>query len=92
MANPFDSEPEPFSSRYCLVKNAEVRTWSDEEAHMDEGLYAYLARRYGEPVVGYVGGLHYAFKPSRQVLSNTAAIPERKHGSKRDPSALLIQK
>lgn len=90
--SPFEPERAPFSSRYTLIQNAEVRTWRENEAHMDERLYNALANRFGEPVVGYVGGLHYAFKPSTQVLANEAAIPADSHGSSRDPSALLIQK
>jgi len=78
-----------FSRDYAIVQNAEVRTWNEEEAHMDADLYYALEDRLGGPVQGLVGGLHYIFKPSTQVLSKQCAIPKRRG---EDPSALLVMK
>jgi len=85
----YEPETEPFASRYTLVRDAEVRTWREDEAHMDFEMYRALALRYGEPVVGYVGGLHYHFAPSDEVFRGECAVPAHNHS---DPSALLIQK
>lgn len=87
MAEPF---LETWSADYWMVANAEVRTWSDDEAHMDAGLYERIAREIGGPVVGFIDGAHYHFKPSRQVLSNECVIPGTGRGSK--PSSLLVCK
>lgn len=89
---PYDPDYAPYSARYAIVRGAEVHTWSEDEAVMDYELFNALRDDFGAPVVGYVGGLHYAFKPTTQVPGNAAAIPESKHGSQREPSALLIQK
>lgn len=90
--SPYYPDHAPFSAGYTLVRNADVRTWSEDETHMDVGLYSGLVREFGDPIVGYVGGLHYQFKPSREVLSGKCAIPKSSHGRASDPSALLIRK
>jgi len=89
MANDQGLRTESFSSSYEMVPDATVETWQDEEAHMDFRLYRTLARRFGEPVIGFIGGLHYQFKPSDQVLSGRCAVPAANHS---DPSVLLIRK
>lgn len=79
-----------FSSQYALVNGAEVRTWSEDAAHMDFNLYEALVDVVGEPVIGLVEGRNYEFTPSKQVLSNQCAIPDDRHRS--EPSALLVKK
>jgi hypothetical protein len=81
---------EPFSAGYVLVRDAEVCSWSDEVAAMADDLYDALAHRYGEPVVGRVGGLTYYFKRHQTgIPPMTVAVPDTTHD---DPSALLVQK
>lgn len=89
---PREPDTAPFSARYAMVRDAEVVTWGHDEAVMDYELFRALKQRYGEPVVGYVGGLHYAFKPVTDIRAHTAAIPQSKHGQTTEPAALLIQK
>lgn len=85
--------PERFSSGYVLISDADVVSWSDEVAAMDYELYDYLAHHYGEPVVGYVGGLHFVFQRHREgIPSLTAAVPEDSYGQTSEPSGLLVQK
>lgn len=81
---------ESFSSGYSIVHNATVRTWNDEEAHMDVDLYEGIIKCIKKPVVGFIDGCHYMFKPSTQVLSGQCAIPRDNRGS--DPSVLMIRK
>lgn len=81
---------ESFSSDYAIVQDATVRTWREDEAHMDAGLYKYLEEWLGEPIVGMIDGLHYEFIPSTQVLSKEVAIPKQNRA--KDPSVLLVMK
>jgi len=76
-----------FSQEYRLVPDATVRTWAENEAHMDERMYEMLALRFGEPVVGMVEGLHYTFKPSNEVMGGECAVPRHNHDR---PRSLLL--
>lgn len=86
------AELEPFSAGYALVRDATVQTWSEQEAHMDADLYDDLAFYLGEPVIGMIGGLHYNFRPSEQVLSDQCAIPRRNRGRRVGGSTLLVRR
>ena len=79
-----------FSAGYILVENVEVRRWSDELAGMPFDLYDSLAIYNGEPVIGYVGGLHYEFRPMYGIPDKTVAVPRHNHS--RDPGPFLLQK
>jgi hypothetical protein len=81
---------EEWSRDYFMVGNTEVRSWDEGEAHMDAGLYDFLASYVGEPVVGLVDGAHYQFKRSREVMAHECVIPEFSPGSGRP--TLLVQK
>jgi hypothetical protein len=80
---------EPFSAGYGLVCGAEVFTVDDAEATMDFELFQVLKQKFGEPVVGWVDGLHYYFKPEQAIPANTVAVPETNH---EEPESLLIQR
>lgn len=80
---------EPFSSGYELVHGAEVHTYADDEAMMDFGMFNSLEAQFGYPLVGYVDGLHYQFKPSGSMPDSSLAVPERNHD---DPEVLMIQR
>lgn len=80
---------EPFSSGYELIHNATVHTFEQDEAIMDIDLFDALQAQFGEPVIGYVGGLHYHFKPERSIPPSALAVPERNHD---DPQTLLVQR
>lgn len=80
---------EPWSAGYEMVQNAEVHAWPQEEAVMDFDMFDKLQGQFGRPLVGYVDGLHYHFKPERQIPQGAAAIPEDNHV---DPEVLLIQR
>jgi hypothetical protein len=86
------AELEPFSRDYDLVLDAEVHTWGEEEAHMDVEMYEELAFRVGEPIIGMVGGLHYQFKPSTQVLRDSCAVPRYFRGRRVSGSTLLLRR
>lgn len=79
-------------NKYALVEDVEVRVWKDELAGMPFDLYDDLAVLFGEPVVGYVGGLHYYFKPMWGIPADTAAVPKHKHGEECKYDGLLILK
>lgn len=81
---------ENFSSEYAIVQNSQVRKWTEDFAVMDEELYDFLLRIFGEPIVGLVDGIHYSFKPTYEVPAYDCAIP--KDGGSEDPSALLVHK
>lgn len=89
MPETFKPVTEKFSAGYELVHNADVVTYSDPEAIMDSTMLQSLRERFGYPVIGYVGGLHYQFKASDSILTGTLAIPEDNH---QDPDELLIQR
>jgi hypothetical protein len=80
---------EPFSAGYELVRNAEVHTYDEDEAIMDAEMLQRLEAQFGQPLIGYVGGLHYQFKPERAVPGNALALPETNHS---DPGPLLVQR
>jgi hypothetical protein len=80
---------EPFSAGYELVHGAEVHTLNDEEAIMDFEMFNSLEAQFGDPLVGYVGGLHYHFKPERAIPPSAIAVPADNHD---DPDTLLIQR
>ena len=80
---------EPFSSGYELVHGARVHTLAETEAIMDGEMYAALESQFGSPIVGYVGGLHYHFKPEQAIPKSAVAVPQRNHD---DPKTLLIQR
>jgi hypothetical protein len=90
MAEP-DENPttEPFSASYALVHDADVITWPDEKAIMDDHMFVTLARKFGEPVVGRIGKIHYNFLPEHGIPKFSVAVPEVNHDN---PSRLLIQK
>jgi hypothetical protein len=88
MAEEFKPVTQSFSAGYELVHNADVVT-HDGNAIMDEQMLDSLRERFGYPVIGYVGGLHYQFKPSNAILSGTLAVPDWNH---QNPDELLIQK
>ncbi|UBF22369.1 hypothetical protein HCTV-15_gp2 [Haloarcula virus HCTV-15] len=79
-----------FSAGYVLVENVEVRRWSDEMAGMPFDLYETLAIYNGEPVIGYVGGRHYEFRPMYGIPDKTVAVPRDNH--ERSPGPFLLQK
>lgn len=85
MAKPYLT---PWSRDYVMVGNTTVRNWDDEEAIMDESLYDFISSRIGEPVVGFVNGIHYHFKRSNQILSQECAVP---NSSGRSDPTLLVQ-
>lgn len=80
---------EPFSTGYELVHGATVHTYEDGEAVMDYEMFEQLEGQFGQPLVGYVEGLHYHFKPSGSVPRSSLALPAANHD---DPDALLIQR
>lgn len=86
-----DDEPTtaPFSAAYTLVSDAEIIQWPQDEAIMDYGMYAALANAYHEPVVGYISGTHYEFRPCERIPALSVAVPEENH---ENPEALLIHK
>ncbi|UBF20328.1 hypothetical protein HCTV-8_gp3 [Haloarcula virus HCTV-8] len=86
------AELENFSAGYALVRDATVQTWAEEEAHMDVDLYDELTYHLGEPIIGFVGGLHYQFRPSKQVLTDQCAVPRRNRGRRVGGSALLVRR
>lgn len=89
MANSqFRPVTETFSSSYELVTNAEIETYRKDEAIMDSDMLISLRERFGRPLIGQVGGLHYQFKPERAIPQGSLAVPQHNHD---DPSALLIQ-
>lgn len=89
MGSPYQLITEPWSRSYDLIPNAEIHTYGDDEAVMDFEMYEALEQQFGNPVVGYVGGLHYHFIPERTVPQGSVAVPEHRHD---DPSAFLIQR
>lgn len=82
---------ENFSENYVLAPTIEVNRHPGDEAMLDADAYRIFARLLGEPVVGFTGGLHYEFRPSRQVLGGRAAVPSRNHTTD-DQMALLLAK
>jgi hypothetical protein len=80
---------ESFSSGYELVHGAEVLTLDDEEAIMDFEMFEALETQFGDPLVGYVDGLHYHFKPEKSIPTSTLAVPALNHDN---PDTLLIQR
>ena len=89
MPEQFRPVTEPFSAGYELVRNAEVHSHGGDEALMDFKMFDALAERFGEPFIGYVGGLHYQFRREKAVPSGAVAVPSHNHD---DPDALLIQR
>lgn len=89
MTHPSRPTVQPFSAHYDLVQSANVFQYSDDEATMDQELLTALEDRFGKPVVGYVDGLHYQFKPQNAVPPNGVVVPERNHDN---PQTLLIQR
>lgn len=83
---------ESFSAGYALVHGVEVFEWRDETAEMDVDLYEGLVDLLGEPIIGFVNGLHYQFEPSTNVLSGQCAVPRSGRGAKMEGSALLVRK
>lgn len=79
-----------FSAGYILVEGIETCRWSDELAGMPYDLYETLAIYNGEPVIGYVGGLHYEFRPMYGIPARTVAVPRDNHDQ--DPGPFLLQK
>lgn len=79
---------EPFSKGYDLILNAEVYEWPQEEAIMDSDMFKKLLGQFGSPLVGYVDGLHYHFKPERSIPQGAVAVPEDNHV---EAETLLIQ-
>jgi hypothetical protein len=80
---------ESFSRGYELVYGVDVLTLDDEEAIMDFEMFNSLEAQFGEPLVGYVDGLHYHFKPERSIPPSTLAVPKLNH---ENPETLLIQR
>jgi len=78
----------PFSAGYELVRNVEVLTHPEPETVIDEDLFAALAKRFGTPLVGSIGGLHYYLKPTRCIPANTVAVPDESHD---EPDTFLIR-
>jgi gamma-glutamylcysteine synthetase len=83
---------EPFSAGYALIRGVRIDTWPEDEAVMDYELYRALKQRYGNPIVGKIGGIHYQFRPATDVLADSVAIPEHSHGKDASQAALLIRK
>lgn len=89
MADPYF---ESFSAEYVLAHGVTIREWPEEEAHMDENLYARVATTFGEPVIGLIDGVHYTFKPSREVFSAEVAVPDGNSAPRDAPETLLVRK
>lgn len=83
---------ENWSRDYVLAPEIEVNRHRGDRALLDEAAYAKLRCRLGEPIVGYVGGLHYHFAPSNEVLADRAAVPRRNHKAESDRMSLLLAK
>lgn len=83
---------ESYSAGYLFAPEVEVNRYGEDLAIMDEELYEDLARQLGEPVIGYVGGLHYEFMPSTGILSGRCAVPRSNHREASTPLALLVQR
>lgn len=83
---------ENFSRDYWMVCDAEVNKHEGDLALMDEDLYDDLVEAIGEPIIGFVGGLHYEFIPSRQVLADRCAVPRRNHKASHNSMTLLLSK
>lgn len=82
---------ENFSRDYLLAPTVEVNTHSEDRAVLDADVYEALVQTLGEPIIGFTGGLHYQFAPSREVLAERAAVPKRNHGG-HDRMSLLLAK
>lgn len=78
----------PFSAGYELVRNVDILTHPEPETVIDEDLFAALAERFGTPLVGSIGGLHYYLKPTRCIPANTVAVPDESHD---EPDTFLIR-
>lgn len=78
-----------FSRGYLLCEEIEVRTWPKSEAVMAHDLHEELEDLAGGDVVGFVGGVHYHFRPERGIPGLTAVIPEDNHHD--EPRAFLLQ-
>jgi hypothetical protein len=85
----FNPVTESFSAGYDMVHNAEVITYDDEEAIMDYDMLEALEERFGRPLVGFIGGLHYQFKPERSIPPASVAVPKDNHDR---PSSFLVRK
>jgi len=77
-----------FSAGYDLVCGAEVTTVNDDEALIDMEMQKELERVFGEPLTGFIGGLHYQFKPTRSIPKHSVAVPMENHD---DPDAFLVK-
>lgn len=80
---------EHFSAGYELIHGARIHTLDQEEAVMDYELLNLLKSMFGEPVVGYIDGIHYQFKPERSIPADALAVPADNH---EQPDTLLVQK
>jgi hypothetical protein len=80
---------ESFSAGYEIVHGAEVMTIAQDEAEMDMEMFKSLAQRFGEPLVAYIDGLHYALKPTGAIPRFSVAVPQRNHD---EPETVLIQR
>ncbi len=89
MTNPNNLITEPFSDGYSLVLDVDVYQHNSDTAIIDVELLDSLRQRFPSPIIGYIGGLHYQFKPEIGIPSGAVALPEDNHD---DPDALLIQR
>lgn len=70
---------EPWNQQYLLAPHADVLTYGDENAVIDPVLHDHLRRVLGDPVVGYINGIHYEFRREESVPADTAVVPARNH-------------
>lgn len=80
---------ERWSRSYDIVHNVKVRTYDKAEAIMDEELFAELSATFPRPLIGYLEGIHYQFKPVSWIPAGSVAVPEDNHSGE---PAFLIQK
>ena len=85
-------ELENWSRDYWMAHEITVDRYEGDLALMDADLYEDLVEAIGEPLIGYVGGIHYEFIPTLKVLSDRVAVPRQNHKGSYDNMTLLISK
>jgi hypothetical protein len=85
-------ELENWSRDYWMAHEIAVDRYEGDLALMDADLYEDLVEAIGEPLIGYVGGIHYEFIPTLKVLSDRVAVPRQNHKGSYDNMTLLISK
>jgi hypothetical protein len=83
---------ENWSRDYWMAHEITVDRYEGDLALMDADLHEDLVEAIGEPLIGYVGGIHYEFIPTLKVLSDRVAVPRQNHKGSYDNMTLLISK